>query len=86
MTRSLSGFWGLRGFGKPGRVHGLGSGPAEAVAREHGLLIVGLDVIGDHLTEVNVTSPTCMREILDQTGFDIPGMVIDALEARSRAA
>ena len=56
------------------------------VAREHGLLIVGLDVIGDHLTEVNVTSPTCMREILDQTGFDIPGMVIDALEARSRAA
>lgn len=56
------------------------------VAREHGLLIVGLDVIGDHLTEVNVTSPTCMREILDQTGFDIPGMVIDALEARPRAA
>ena len=52
------------------------------VAREHGLLIVGLDIIGDHLTEVNVTSPTCMREILDQTGFDIPAMVLDALEAR----
>jgi glutathione synthase len=48
----------------------------------HGLLIVGLDVIGDHLTEVNVTSPTCMREILDQTGFNIPAMVLDALEKR----
>lgn len=47
----------------------------------HGLLIVGLDIIGDHLTEVNVTSPTCMREILDQTGFSVPGMVLDALES-----
>lgn len=46
----------------------------------HGLLIVGLDIIGDHLTEVNVTSPTCMREILDQTGFSVPSMVLDALE------
>ncbi|MBI1398161.1 MAG: glutathione synthase [Betaproteobacteria bacterium] len=48
--------------------------------RGEGLLIVGLDVIGDCLTEVNVTSPTCMREILDQTGFSVPGMVLDALE------
>jgi glutathione synthase len=47
-----------------------------------GLLIVGLDVIGDHLTEVNVTSPTCMREILDQTGFSAAAMVIEALESR----
>jgi glutathione synthase len=46
-----------------------------------GLLIVGLDVIGDQLTEINVTSPTCIREILDQTGFDAAGMVLDALEA-----
>ena len=46
----------------------------------HGLLIVGLDIIGDNLTEVNVTSPTCMREILDQTGFSVPAMVLDALE------
>ncbi len=46
-----------------------------------GLLIVGLDVIGDRLTEINVTSPTCMVEITDQTGFDVPGAVIDALEA-----
>jgi len=45
-----------------------------------GLLLVGLDVIGDYLTEVNVTSPTCMREIADQTGFNVAGMMIDALE------
>ncbi len=45
-----------------------------------GLLLVGLDVIGDWLTEVNVTSPTCFREITDQTGFDVPGMFLDALE------
>ncbi|HNI80440.1 MAG TPA: glutathione synthase [Rhodocyclaceae bacterium] len=46
-----------------------------------GLLIVGLDVIGDCLTEINVTSPTCMVEITAQTGFDVSGAVIDALEA-----
>ena len=45
-----------------------------------GLLIVGLDVIGDRLTEINVTSPTCMVEIAAQTGFDVAGAVIDALE------
>ena len=45
-----------------------------------GLLLVGIDVIGDWLTEVNVTSPTCMREIADQTGFNVAGMMIDALE------
>jgi len=45
-----------------------------------GLLLVGLDVIGDYLTEVNVTSPTCFREITDQSGFDVPGMFVDALE------
>jgi glutathione synthase len=45
-----------------------------------GLLLVGLDVIGDHLTEVNVTSPTCFQEITQQTGFDVAGMFIDALE------
>jgi glutathione synthase len=46
-----------------------------------GLLLVGLDVIGDCLTEVNVTSPTCFQEIFDQTGFDVAAMFIDALEA-----
>lgn len=45
-----------------------------------GLLIVGLDVIGGHLTEVNVTSPTCMVEIGQQTGFDVAGLVVERLE------
>jgi glutathione synthase len=45
-----------------------------------GLLLVGLDVIGDCLTEINVTSPTCFREISDQTGFDVAAMFVDALE------
>jgi len=46
-----------------------------------GLLLVGLDVIGENLTEVNVTSPTCFREIMDQTGCDVAGLFVDALEA-----
>jgi glutathione synthase len=45
-----------------------------------GLLLVGLDVIGNFLTEVNVTSPTCFQEITEQTGFNVAGMMIDALE------
>jgi glutathione synthase len=49
---------------------------------ERGLLLVGLDVIGDWLTEVNVTSPTCFREIQDQTGFDVSGMFVSALETK----
>ena len=57
---------------------------AEAVGpvlAARGLLLVGLDVIGDCMTEINVTSPTCFREIADQTGFDVAAMFIDALEA-----
>jgi glutathione synthase len=50
------------------------------VLAARGLLLVGLDIIGSCLTEVNVTSPTCFREITDQTGFDVPAMFIDALE------
>ncbi|MEY3125022.1 MAG: hypothetical protein RLZZ573_1542 [Pseudomonadota bacterium] len=50
-----------------------------------GLLLVGLDVIGDSLTEINVTSPTCFQEITDQTGFDVAAMFMDALEACLRA-
>jgi glutathione synthase len=46
-----------------------------------GLLLVGLDVIGDCLTEINVTSPTCFQEITEQSGFDVPKTFIDALEA-----
>ena len=45
-----------------------------------GLLLVGLDVIGDCLTEVNVTSPTCFQEITDQTGCDVAALFVDALE------
>lgn len=54
------------------------------VVRDKGLLFVGLDVIGDYLTEVNVTSPTCIREIDDQQGTDIGGQLMDAI-ARRRA-
>jgi glutathione synthase len=46
-----------------------------------GLLLVGLDIIGTHLTEINVTSPTCFQEITDQTGCDVPALFMDALEA-----
>ena len=45
-----------------------------------GLLVVGLDVIGDYLTEVNVTSPTCFVEITEQSGFDVGAMFAAALE------
>jgi glutathione synthase len=51
------------------------------VLSQRGLLLVGLDVIGDYLTEVNVTSPTCFQEIKQQAGFDVAEMFIDALEA-----
>jgi glutathione synthase len=51
-----------------------------AALRADGLMLVGLDVIGDYLTEVNVTSPTGMREIHDQTGFSVAGMMVEALE------
>lgn len=49
-----------------------------------GLMLVGLDVIGDTLTEINVTSPTCMQEIADQTGFNVAGMMMDAIEKRMK--
>jgi glutathione synthase len=48
-----------------------------------GLMLVGLDIIGDCLTEINVTSPTCFQEINDQAGFDVAKMFIEALEAAS---
>ncbi len=46
-----------------------------------GILLAGLDVIGDYLTEVNVTSPTCARELDAQFGLNIAGLVLDAIEA-----
>jgi glutathione synthase len=56
---------------------------AEALAPKlwaEGLLVVGLDVIGPYLTEVNVTSPTCFVEISEQTGFDVAGRFAEVLE------
>ena len=58
-------------------------GPRLAV---RGLLLVGLDIIGDCLTEVNVTSPTGFREITDQTGLDVAALFIDALTQRVSAS
>ena len=55
-----------------------GIGPVLAA---RGLLLVGLDVIGDSLTEINVTSPTGFQEITKQSGFDVAKMFVDALEA-----
>lgn len=49
--------------------------------RRRGLLLVGLDVIGSWLTEINVTSPTCIRELDAQFGLNIAGLVFDAIEA-----
>ena len=64
----------------------LGVGP---VLAKRGLLVIGLDVIGDCLTEINVTSPTGFQEITQQSGFDVAAMFVDALEralARPRTA
>ena len=46
-----------------------------------GLLLVGLDLIGDYVTEINVTSPTCFQEIRQQKGFDVARLFVDKLEA-----
>ncbi len=51
------------------------------VLQSRGLLLAGVDVIGDCVTEINVTSPTCFQEIFDQTGCDVARLYIDALEA-----
>jgi glutathione synthase len=54
------------------------------VLAARGLLLVGLDVIGDCLTEINVTSPTCFQEINTQTGCDVAALFMDALQAALR--
>ena len=56
------------------------------ILNARGLLLVGLDVIGDSLTEINVTSPTCFQEIFDQAGFDVAAMFIDAMERALKQA
>jgi glutathione synthase len=53
------------------------------VLSKRGLHLIGLDVIGEWLTEVNVTSPTGFREIQDQTGFDVAGMFLESLEQKT---
>jgi len=58
---------------------------AEQIApslKERGLIFVGLDVIGDYLTEINVTSPTCIREIDRDAGTDIAGLLMDTIESK----
>jgi glutathione synthase len=52
------------------------------VVRDKGLMFVGLDVIGDYLTEINVTSPTCIRELDAIYGLNIGAQLMDAIEAR----
>ena len=56
------------------------------VLAQRGLLLVGLDVIGNHMTEINVTSPTCFQEIRQQAGFDVAAMFVDALERQVQAS
>ncbi len=53
--------------------------------REQGLMFVGLDVIGDYLTEINVTSPTCIRELDKQYGSDIAGQLMDVIDSKLAA-
>jgi glutathione synthase len=50
--------------------------------RQRGMLFVGLDVIGGYVTEINVTSPTGVRELDQQFGVDIAGLLMDAIEKR----
>ncbi|OOZ41925.1 glutathione synthase [Solemya pervernicosa gill symbiont] len=54
--------------------------------RERGLLFVGIDVIGDYLTEINVTSPTCIRELDTLYELDIAGQLMDVIEAKCHAS
>ena len=56
------------------------------VLQARGLLLAGVDVIGDCVTEINVTSPTCFQEIFDQTGCDVASLFMDALEAAVAAS
>ncbi len=52
--------------------------------RDHGLIFTGIDVIGDYLTEINVTSPTGLQEIMRFDGLDLPSEIWDAIERRRR--
>jgi len=60
-------------------------GDRHGALRARGLLLVGLDVIGDWLTEINVTSPTGIRAIKNLGGPDVAALIWDKIEARRRA-
>jgi glutathione synthase len=81
---------GAKGVAQPLTEHDRAT--AEAIGHAlapRGLLLIGLDIIGTHVTEINVTSPTCFQEIHEQTGCDVAALFIDAMErqlGRSPAA
>lgn len=77
---------GGRGVGQPltERDRWIAAQAGPELARR-GIVLAGLDVIGDYLTEVNVTSPTCARELDAQFGLNIAGLVFDAIERRAAA-
>ena len=73
------------GTGRPQPISDSDRALAEAIAPtllEHGLIFVGMDVIGDKITEINVTSPTCVQEIEAAYDVDVTGMLFDAIEKR----
>jgi len=53
--------------------------------REKGIHLAGLDIIGEHVTEINITSPTCIREIASETGLNIAGQLLDTLAQEAQA-
>jgi glutathione synthase len=77
------------GKGRPQPISDSDRAIAEKIAPtlvEHGLIFVGLDVIGDKVTEINVTSPTCVREIEAEYDIDIIAMLFNAIEKRLNAS
>ena len=78
-----AGGWAWRALSARDREIGEALGPI--LLQQRGLLLAGVDVIGDCITEINVTSPTCFQEIFDQTGCDVAALFVDALERPSHA-
>ena len=75
----------LGGTGRPQEISETDRALAEAVAptlRENNILFVGLDVIGEKITEINITSPTCVREIEGHYNINIMASLFDAIEKR----
>lgn len=73
---------GGKGVAQPLSEHDRGVAAAiGAVLFQRGLWLIGLDMIGDYVTEINVTSPTCFQEIQEQTGCDVAGLFWDQAEA-----